>query len=223
MFSLLRAAGGAAVVGASITALIVACSANGPASPEPPDPALAAQGKDIFRFDTFGDETFWTDTLRMHEVIQAAVDPTTALAVGPQGGRRRAARRGGAGHPERRDQPHRSRRRRSRCSSSTPSSASRAPSRPSAASDTLIARRHHLRAVPFDGRQLLRAGHRLAAGRLAQPRPQSRGHHRALARAAPRDRRRSTTRGARASTTRASTSTARTARRSSRRPTACSA
>lgn len=46
------------------------------------DPALIARGKDIFRFDTFGDETFWTDTLRMHEVISAAVDPTTALSVG---------------------------------------------------------------------------------------------------------------------------------------------
>ena len=44
--------------------------------------ALVAQGKQIFRFDTFGDETQWTDTLRMHEVIRTAVDPTTALAVG---------------------------------------------------------------------------------------------------------------------------------------------
>ena len=42
----------------------------------------AAQGKEIFRFDTFGDETLWTDTLRMHEVIAKAVDPTTALSVG---------------------------------------------------------------------------------------------------------------------------------------------
>jgi len=44
--------------------------------------ALIAQGKEIFRFDTFGDEAKWTDTLRMHEVIAAAVDPTTALSVG---------------------------------------------------------------------------------------------------------------------------------------------
>jgi cytochrome c5/mono/diheme cytochrome c family protein len=44
--------------------------------------ALAAQGKHIFRFDTFGDEAKWTDTLRMHEVIAAAVDPVTALSVG---------------------------------------------------------------------------------------------------------------------------------------------
>ena len=44
--------------------------------------ALVAQGKQIFRYDTFGDERQWTDTLRMHEVISAAVDPTTALSVG---------------------------------------------------------------------------------------------------------------------------------------------
>ena len=43
---------------------------------------LQAQGKQIFRFDTFGDEALWTDTLRMHEVIAAAVDPVTALSVG---------------------------------------------------------------------------------------------------------------------------------------------
>src|SRR5512140_1021361 len=44
--------------------------------------ALVAQGQQIFRFDTFGDETKWTDALRMHEVIAAAVDPKTALSVG---------------------------------------------------------------------------------------------------------------------------------------------
>jgi hypothetical protein len=46
------------------------------------DTALLKQGKEIFRFDTFGDETQWSDALRMHEVIAAAVDPTTALSVG---------------------------------------------------------------------------------------------------------------------------------------------
>jgi len=46
------------------------------------DQELVAQGLQIFRFDTFGDEAKWTDTLRMHEVIAAAVDPTTALSVG---------------------------------------------------------------------------------------------------------------------------------------------
>jgi hypothetical protein len=43
---------------------------------------LIAQGKHIFRFDTFGDEAKWTDALRLHEVIAASVDPTTALSVG---------------------------------------------------------------------------------------------------------------------------------------------
>src|SRR5688572_13904121 len=35
----------------------------------------------IFRNDTFGDEQLWTDTLRLHEVVQT-LPPTTALAVG---------------------------------------------------------------------------------------------------------------------------------------------
>jgi hypothetical protein len=39
-------------------------------------------GKEIFRFDTFGDEQLWTDRLRMHEVIESFVDPQTALGVG---------------------------------------------------------------------------------------------------------------------------------------------
>ena len=81
-FGPLRGAGIAAVVGCSIAAWMLGCGDSGPSGPEPPDPSLVVQGKDIFRFDTYGDETFWTDTLRMHEVIQAAVDPTTALAVG---------------------------------------------------------------------------------------------------------------------------------------------
>jgi mono/diheme cytochrome c family protein len=75
-------AGAVTLLGCGVTGLMVACGGNNLTTPEPPDPALAAQGKDIFRFDTYGDETFWTDTLRMHEVIQAAVDPTTALSVG---------------------------------------------------------------------------------------------------------------------------------------------
>ncbi|HEU5207936.1 MAG TPA: hypothetical protein VFU06_00885 [Longimicrobiales bacterium] len=50
--------------------------------PQPLDPALVAEGRDIFRFDTFGDETYWTDTLRLHEVIESAVSPELALQVG---------------------------------------------------------------------------------------------------------------------------------------------
>ena len=51
-------------------------------SRDPVPPGNPIAGRQIFRFDTFGDERFWTDTLRMHEVIQSAVDPLTALAVG---------------------------------------------------------------------------------------------------------------------------------------------
>ena len=49
---------------------------------EETSPALVADGQRIFRFDTFGDEQFWTDTLRLNEVVEKSVDPTTALAVG---------------------------------------------------------------------------------------------------------------------------------------------
>jgi hypothetical protein len=66
-----------------------------PAQP-PPDPnqtnadATFAQGKDIFRNDTFGDEQFWTDTIHLEQAIggcptcgiPTGVDPKTALSVG---------------------------------------------------------------------------------------------------------------------------------------------
>jgi mono/diheme cytochrome c family protein len=45
-------------------------------------PGSTTDGREIFRFDTFGDEQLWTKTLRMHEVIQSSVDPETALGVG---------------------------------------------------------------------------------------------------------------------------------------------
>jgi hypothetical protein len=38
-------------------------------------------GREIFRYDTFGDEQLWTDVLQMHTAV-AAVSPATALAVG---------------------------------------------------------------------------------------------------------------------------------------------
>ena len=54
---------------------------SGPATDDLSPQNLAA-GQQIFRFDTFGDEQFWTDTARMHEVVQKSVSPTTALSVG---------------------------------------------------------------------------------------------------------------------------------------------
>lgn len=63
---------------------------------EMPDPVIAhakqmiEQGRQIFRFDTFGDEEFWGDTLKLHQAIQGTkfggvgpgISPKTALAVG---------------------------------------------------------------------------------------------------------------------------------------------
>jgi len=39
-------------------------------------------GQEVFRNDTFGNEKFWTDTARMHEVVQSSVSPSLALKVG---------------------------------------------------------------------------------------------------------------------------------------------
>ena len=43
---------------------------------------LGADGMQIFRYDTFGDEALWSDQLGMHDVISTSVSPATALAVG---------------------------------------------------------------------------------------------------------------------------------------------
>ena len=43
---------------------------------------LQSQGRAIFRFDTFGSEEFWGDTLRLHEAIQTSVSPALALELG---------------------------------------------------------------------------------------------------------------------------------------------
>lgn len=78
----------------ALTALLAGCGAYGgphpdqgrkavvPASAAASSAATIRNGRQIFRYDTFGDETQWTDTLRMHEVIGEAVDPQTALSVG---------------------------------------------------------------------------------------------------------------------------------------------
>jgi hypothetical protein len=42
---------------------------------------LLADGRRVFRFETFGDEAFWGDTLKLHQAIQT-VTPTQALALG---------------------------------------------------------------------------------------------------------------------------------------------
>jgi mono/diheme cytochrome c family protein len=41
-----------------------------------------ARGKEIFRFDTFGDEQHWTNQLRLHEAIESSLSPQLALQLG---------------------------------------------------------------------------------------------------------------------------------------------
>jgi hypothetical protein len=43
---------------------------------------LERQGRQIFRDDTFGDEQFWTDTARLHEVVSRQIQPLEALGLG---------------------------------------------------------------------------------------------------------------------------------------------
>lgn len=73
-------------IGIAVASIFTACNnsnnAVGPAHFETLDPNLVSQGKSIFRFNTFGDETYWTDTLHMNTVVQGGVSPKTALAVG---------------------------------------------------------------------------------------------------------------------------------------------
>ena len=80
-----------AVVAATLIACterpVVTAPAAGSVAPPPPLAAgapldLSAQGRYIFRHWTFGDEPFWTDTLHLNQVIETAVSPATALAVG---------------------------------------------------------------------------------------------------------------------------------------------
>ncbi|HEX6840976.1 MAG TPA: hypothetical protein VF113_05600 [Stellaceae bacterium] len=42
---------------------------------------MIAEGQHTFRFDTFGDEDFWTGTLKLNQAI-ATVSPATALSIG---------------------------------------------------------------------------------------------------------------------------------------------
>lgn len=67
----------AAALAAAAALMIAACGGG-----DGDHAADIEQGRQIFRHDTFGDEAFWTDQLRMHEAIAAAVDPATALSVG---------------------------------------------------------------------------------------------------------------------------------------------
>lgn len=68
---------------------LVQCHKGGIHDPDS-NPSLVRNGKEIFRFDTFGDEAFWSGVLHIDKAIAGAanggfgpgVSPKTALAVG---------------------------------------------------------------------------------------------------------------------------------------------
>src|SRR5215208_2035209 len=70
--------------------MVVLFGAAGMQAAASQSPDLVAEGQQIFRFDTFGDEDFWGGQLRLHEAIEGeqfggvgpGVSPATALSVG---------------------------------------------------------------------------------------------------------------------------------------------
>src|SRR5687767_4860866 len=67
-------------------ALLFAVSIGGAACRQFPETQvtndLERQGRDIFRDDTFGNEKFWTDTARLHEIVNDRIQPLEALGLG---------------------------------------------------------------------------------------------------------------------------------------------
>lgn len=70
--------------------LLAQCKKDRPKMPEEPSLEMISEGKQIFRFDTFGDEAFWSDLLHLNKAIAGSanggfgpgISPRTALAVG---------------------------------------------------------------------------------------------------------------------------------------------
>jgi hypothetical protein len=79
-----------AVVGAPGASARPGGSAAGQNRGQPAPSALVSQGQQTFRFDTFGDEAFWGDTLHLNQAIAGAnnggvgpgLSPKQALALG---------------------------------------------------------------------------------------------------------------------------------------------
>ena len=147
----------------------------------------STRGRQIFRFDTFGDEAFWGDTLKLHQAIAGARErrrrPRRQPEDGARGraeGRRRRAARG---------------RRRPRSRPGTVDLDDPATTLALLKLNAVVgvtgffdtqrraARRSaSVRALPLDGRRLVRSRHRQAARRLAEPRSERRRDRRAGAR-----------------------------------------
>lgn len=70
------------LVGCVVALCSLAVTACGDSPTRGQDPEPPPDPQEVFRFETFDNETWWTDTLQMNQVIQEAVDPATALSVG---------------------------------------------------------------------------------------------------------------------------------------------
>jgi hypothetical protein len=75
------------------TATLVSHAAKGQAERRrknvDPDPvknaiAMVEQGRQTFRFDTFGDQAFWGDTLKLHQAIEGAANGGVGPGVSPR-------------------------------------------------------------------------------------------------------------------------------------------
>jgi hypothetical protein len=85
---------GALVAGVVIVGALIAPRAKSQSTNQDPTAAnallLVTQGREIFRFDTFGDQAFWGDALKLHQAIEGSalggvgpgVSPKAALTVG---------------------------------------------------------------------------------------------------------------------------------------------
>ena len=86
-----------AIAGAAAAAAALSAPDTGPNATVGNDRAindtstrLLKQGREVFRFETFGDEAWWTDTIQLHKAIEGenhggvggGVSPATALSVG---------------------------------------------------------------------------------------------------------------------------------------------
>src|SRR5690242_5069556 len=45
---------------------------------------MVAEGRTTFRFDTFGDEAFWGDTLKLHQAIEGAAHGGVGAGISPR-------------------------------------------------------------------------------------------------------------------------------------------
>jgi mono/diheme cytochrome c family protein len=64
-------------------ALAAGCGDNqDPAETSWDDEALINEGRDVFRYETFDDEAYWTGILHLNEVIAEVLDPRMALTIG---------------------------------------------------------------------------------------------------------------------------------------------